>query len=98
MVFKDSFTQASPKILGPIYDVEIKVPEDYVGDVIADFSSRRGKIEGINRQGLMQIIKGIAPLSEMFGYVTNLRSISQGRAVYSMVFSHYEPAVIKEKY
>ncbi len=92
---KDGIRKANPILLEPFFEVEIVSPEEYVGDVIADLSSRRGKIEGIESRGMMQAIKGTAPLSEMFGYVTKLRSASQGRAVFTMVFSHYEPAIIK---
>lgn len=94
---KDAVRNASPVLLEPFFKVEVVSPEEYVGDIIADLSSRRGKIEGIETRGLMQIVKATAPLSEMFGYVTRLRSASQGRAVYTMVFSHYEPAQIKEQ-
>jgi elongation factor G len=83
--------------LEPFFEVEIVSPEDYVGDIISDFNSRRGKIESINQQGVMQVIKGTAPLSEMFGYVTSLRSLSQGRAVYTMIFSHYEQAALENR-
>jgi elongation factor G len=96
MAVKDGVRNACPTLLEPYCAVEIISPEEYVGDVIADLSSRRGKIEGIEPRGTMQAIKGLAPLSEMFGYVTKLRSASQGRAAYTMVFSHYEPAVIKK--
>lgn len=92
---KDGIRKANPILLEPFFEVEIVSPEEYVGDVIADLSSRRGKVEGIESRGMMQVIKGTAPLSEMFGYVTKLRSASQGRAVFTMVFSHYEPAIIK---
>jgi elongation factor G len=97
MAVREGIEKASPILLEPFFAVEIVSPEDYVGDVIADFSSRRGKVEGIETQGLMQVVKGTAPLSEMFGYVTHLRSMSQGRAVFSMLFSHYEQALIKNR-
>ncbi len=92
---KDGVRKASPILMEPFCDLEIISPEEYTGDIIADLSSRRGKIERIEPQGTMQAIKSQAPLSEMFGYVTKLRSASQGRAVYTMTFSHYEPAGIK---
>ncbi len=92
---KDGIRKANPILLEPFFEVEIVSPEEYVGDVIADLASRRGKIEGIETKGMMQAVKGTAPLSEMFGYVTKLRSASQGRAVFTMVFSHYEQAQIK---
>jgi elongation factor G len=93
---KDGLRKASPILLEPVFEVEIVSPEEYTGDIIADFSSRRGRVEGIEQRGPLQVIKGNAPLSELFGYVTNLRSNSQGRASYTMTFSHYEPAVIKQ--
>lgn len=95
---KDAARLASPILLEPIFNVEVTSPEEYTGDIIADLSARRGKVEGINYRGTMQVVKSTAPLSEMFGYVTKLRSQSQGRAVYTMTFSHYEPAVIKNQY
>jgi elongation factor G len=95
---KECLRDASPILLEPIFLLEVVSPEEYVGDVISDISSRRGKIEGIYQQNTMQNIKATAPLSELFGYVTKLRSLSQGRASYTMVFSHYEPAVIKNQF
>jgi elongation factor G len=94
---KDGVRNAMPVLLEPYFEVEIVSPDDYVGDVIADFSSRKGRIEGINQKGMMQVIRGIVPLSEMFGYVTSLRSMSQGRASYTMTFSHYEQAILKNQ-
>jgi elongation factor G len=93
---KDGLRKANPILMEPIFEVEIVSPEEYTGDIIADFSSRRGRVDGIEQRGPLQVIKGNAPLSEMFGYVTNLRSNSQGRASFTMTFSHYEPAVIKQ--
>lgn len=90
MVFKDNFTQASPKILEPIYDVEIKVPEDYVGDVMSDLPSRRGVILGIDSDGKYQIIKAKMPLAELDKYYQVLRSMTQARATYSSQFSEYQ--------
>lgn len=95
MAIKDGVRKAMPLLYEPFCELEIISPNEYTGDIIADLSSRRGKVEGIEPRGSMQAIKGQAPLSEMFGYVTKLRSASQGRAVYTMTFSHYEPAVIK---
>ncbi len=102
--FKDAFLKAGPQILEPIMDVEVTTPEDYVGDVMGDLSSRRGRIEGQEQKNNVTIIKVKVPLSEMFGYATTLRSLSQGRASYSMQFSIYEPvpsqisaAIIKER-
>ncbi|HPP40744.1 MAG TPA: elongation factor G, partial [Candidatus Kapabacteria bacterium] len=92
---KDAVRQADPVLLEPVFKVEVVSPEEYVGDIISDMNSRRGRIEGISQRGTMQVVNCVAPLSEMFGYVTKLRSLSQGRAVYSMTFSHYEPALPK---
>ena len=100
MAFKDGMRKASPVILEPIFKVEIKTPEDYMGDVMGDLNSRRGRIEGMEaRIGGAQAIAGYVPLSEMFGYATTLRSITQGRANYTMIFDHYEevPASIAAK-
>lgn len=90
MVFKDNFTQASPKILEPIYNVEIRVPEDYVGDVMSDLPSRRGVILGIESEGKYQIIKARMPLAELDKYSQALRSMTQARATYSSSFSEYQ--------
>lgn len=95
---KDGVRKAEPIILEPIFGLEVISPEIYVGDIIGDISSRRGKIEGMYQKLELQAVKAEAPLSELFGYVTKLRSISQGRASYTMTFSHYEPAVIKNAY
>ncbi len=97
MAVKEAMRLASPVLLEPVFEIEVASPEDYTGDIIADMNARRGRVEGIERKGGMQLIKGKAPLSEMFGYVTKLRSISQGRASYSMAFSHYEQAVVKNQ-
>ena len=91
VAIKDAVRMASPVLLEPMFRVEITTPEEYVGDIIADMSSRKGRIEGVELKGNTQLIKCIAPLSEMFGYVTKLRSASQGRASYSMFFHNYEP-------
>ncbi len=95
---REAAQKADPILLEPVFSLEVVSPEDYVGDIIADLNSRRGRVEGISQRGNMQVIHGVAPLSEMFGYVTKLRSVSQGRAIYTMVFSHYEPALKKEKF
>lgn len=95
---KEACRKADPVVLEPVFEIEVVSPEDYVGDIISDINARRGKIEGINHRGSMQVVKTFAPLSEMFGYVTKLRSVSQGRAIYTMFFSHYEPAVIKDTF
>ncbi len=87
---KDAMRKTPSILLEPVFNVDVISPDEYTGEIIADINTRRGRIDGIERIGAMQLIKGKAPLSEMFGYVTKLRSISQGRASYSMVFSHYE--------
>jgi len=90
MAFKEAARQASPCLLEPVMKVEVVSPEAYMGDVLGDLSSRRGKIGGMMQRGEAQVISATVPLGEMFGYSTKLRSMSQGRAVYSMEFSHYE--------
>ncbi len=87
--FKKCMSQANPVLLEPIMKVEFMVPEEYIGDVIGDVNSRRGKIEGIEPKGGSQVIKGFVPLSELFGYATDLRSHTQGRGTFSMEFSYY---------
>jgi elongation factor G len=90
MAFKEAAAKANPIILEPMMNVEVVTPDAYMGDVLGDLSSRRGKIGGMTQRGEAQVIAASVPLSEMFGYSTRLRSMSQGRAVYSMEFSHYE--------
>jgi elongation factor G len=90
MAFKEAAKAASPCLLEPVMKVEVVSPEAYMGDVLGDLSSRRGKIGGMTQRGEAQVISATVPLAEMFGYSTKLRSMSQGRAVYSMEFSHYE--------
>jgi len=90
MAVKEAVKKASPVILEPIMKVEVTSPADYMGDVLGDLSARRGKIGGMNQRGEAQVIDAQVPLSEMFGYSTRLRSMTQGRAVYSMEFSHYD--------
>ncbi len=89
-VFKMCVLAAKPILLEPIYDVSIKVPEEFMGDVMGDLSSRRGKIMGMDSQGRFQIVKAKVPLAELDRYATNLRSITSGRGLYSRTFSHYE--------
>ena len=91
MAFKDAMTKAAPVLLEPIMKVEVTMPEDYMGDVIGDINSRRGRIEGMDDLGGGKIVRGYVPLSEMFGYATDLRSRTQGRGNYSMFFEKYEP-------
>ncbi len=90
MAFKDGCKKGKSVILEPIMKVEITVPEEYMGDVIGDINSRRGRMEGMEARGGSQIIRGFIPLSEMFGYATDLRSKTQGRGTYAMEPSHYE--------
>jgi elongation factor G len=90
MAFKEACAKAKPRLLEPIMDVEVVVPEEYMGDIIGDLSSRRGRIGGMFQRGSARVIAASVPLAEMFGYATRMRSISQGRAVYSMQFSRYE--------
>ena len=90
MAFKEAAAKGGPKLLEPIMDVEVVVPEEYMGDVIGDLSSRRGRIWGMFQRSDARVVAASVPLAEMFGYSTRLRSITQGRAVYSMQFSRYE--------
>ena len=90
MAIKDGIRKSKPVLLEPVMDVEVVTPQDYMGDIIGDLSSRRGKIGGMTDRGDAQVIGASVPLGEMFGYATTLRSLSQGRAVYTMQFAHYE--------
>ena len=92
MAFKEAMRKAKPVILEPIFSIEIVTPEDYMGDVIGDLNSRRGRINNLDERAGSRIITGEVPLGETFGYATQLRSMTQGRATYSMQFSHYAPA------
>ncbi len=91
MAFKDAFRKANPQILEPIMDVEVVTPEDFMGDIIGNLSSRRGRIENLEKRGKATHIRCFVPLGDMFGYATDLRSMSQGRANYTMQFAKYEP-------
>ena len=91
MAFKEATRKASPVLLEPIMSVEVVVPEDFMGDVIGDLNSRRGKVLGMDTRPAAQAIDARVPLAQMFGYATDLRSMTQGRATYTMQFSHYEP-------
>ena len=99
LAFKDATTRAKPVLLEPIMRVEAVTPEQYMGDVIGDLNARRGRIDGMEQQGNLRVIRVLVPLAEMFGYATTLRSVSQGRATHSMEPSHYEevPASIAEE-
>lgn len=92
MAFKEGARKANPILLEPIMEVEVVTPEDYMGDVMGDLSSRRGRIEGMSQRSDAHVIKALVPLSEMFGYATTMRSMTQGRAIYTMQFSHYDEA------
>ena len=89
MAIKDAFAKADPAILEPIMKVEVLMPEEFMGDVIGDLNSRRGQIEGMESRGTTQVVRAFVPLAQMFGYATDLRCMTQGRATYSMEFSHY---------
>ncbi len=97
--FKDALSKSSPKLLEPMMKVEVVTPEDFVGDVIGDLNSRRGQVQGMDPQGNATLVKATVPLATMFGYVNNLRSMTQGRAVYTMQFDKYElvPAMVEEE-
>ncbi len=99
MAFKEAARKASPVLLEPLMSVEVVVPEDYMGVIIGDLNSRRGRIEGMEHRAGSQVIKAHVPLSEMFGYATNMRSATQGRATYSMHFARYEeaPRMVQEE-
>ncbi|HET8893009.1 MAG TPA: elongation factor G [Gaiellaceae bacterium] len=90
MAFKEAMKRAKPKLLEPVMDVEVTTPEDYLGDVMGNLNGRRGRIESMNPLGNAQVITAIVPLSEMFGYATDLRSMTQGRADFTMQFARYE--------
>ena len=92
MAFKEAARKASPVLLEPVMSVEVVVPEEYMGTIIGDLSSRRGRIEGLEHRAGSQVIRAMVPLAEMFGYATNMRSNTQGRATFSMHFSRYEEA------
>ncbi|WIV13148.1 elongation factor G [Proteiniborus sp. MB09-C3] len=99
MAFKDGMKKANPVILEPYMKVEVVMPEEYMGDVIGDLNSRRGRIEGMESRNGLQVVRGFVPLAEMFGYATDLRSKTQGRGTYTMQFDHYEavPNSLAEK-
>jgi elongation factor G len=90
MALKEAARQAHPVLLEPIMSVEVVTPEDYMGDVMGDLSSRRGKVEGMEPRGNSQVVRALVPLSDMFGYATDLRSRTQGRATYTMQFHSYQ--------
>ncbi|MBA7590719.1 Elongation factor G [subsurface metagenome] len=97
--FKECFLKSKPILLEPIYNIEVKVPDDFTGDVMGDLSSRRGKIMGMEPSGIFQVIKAKVPLTDLYMYATHLRSLTHGSGVYSRTFSHYEiiPSDISQK-
>ncbi len=99
MAFREASRRAKPVLMEPIMDVEVITPEEYMGDVIGDLNSRRGRIESLSQRQDAQVIKCAVPLSDMFGYSTDLRSLTQGRAIYTMQFDHYAevPASVAEE-
>ncbi len=99
MAFKKGFKEARPILLEPIYEIEVRVPEEYMGDVMGDISSRRGKILGMDSDGVTQIVRANVPLKELFRYSTTLRSMTQGRGIHKQKFDHYEetPREIADK-
>jgi elongation factor G len=92
MAFKEAARKASPVLLEPVMSVEVVVPDEFMGDIIGDLNSRRGRVEAVEHRAGSQVIKAYVPLSEMFGYATDMRSRTQGRATFSMHFSRYEQA------
>jgi len=99
MAFKEAARRAKPCLLEPIMQVEVVTPEEYMGDVMGDLSARRGRLEGNEQRGNSQVIRALVPLDKMFGYATDLRSRTQGRAVYTMQFDSYQqmPANVQEE-
>ncbi|MFQ6113499.1 MAG: elongation factor G, partial [bacterium] len=99
IALRNAALKANPVLMEPVMDVEVVVPEDYLGDVMGDLNSRRGKIRGIFPRKDAQVVTATVPLSEMFGYATTLRSLTQGRAIYTMQFAKYElaPQSVSEK-
>jgi elongation factor G len=88
--FREGIAKCSPKLLEPVMKVEVVTPEDYMGDVIGDLNSRRGQVTGMDQRANARVINAMVPLANMFGYVKQLRSMSQGRAQFTMSFDHYE--------
>ncbi len=97
--FREGIAKAKPVLLEPVMRVEVVTPKEYMGDVIGDLSSRRGQIHGNDPRGNATLVRAMVPLATMFGYVNSLRSVSQGRAQYSMFFDHYEqvPRMVAEE-
>merc|ERR1711939_275871 len=88
--FREGVPKASPRLLEPIMRVEVVTPEEYMGDIIGDLNSRRGNVSGMDQRGNARVISAMVPLANMFGYVNTLRSMSQGRAQFTMQFDHYD--------
>ena len=88
--FREGMEKSGPALLEPIMKVEVVTPEEYMGDVIGDLNSRRGQVSGMDSRGNANVVNAMVPLANMFGYVNTLRSMTQGRAQYSMTFDHYE--------
>jgi elongation factor G len=99
LAMKEGAKRAKPVLLEPVFAIEVVTPEEYMGDVIGDLNKRRGQMQGMDQRGNAQIISALVPLSEMFGYVTDLRSNTQGRATSTMQFERYEevPSHVAEK-
>ena len=97
--FREGMAKASPALLEPIMKVEVVTPEEYMGDIIGDLNSRRGQVGGMDSRANARVIDAMVPLANMFGYVNNLRSMSQGRAQFTMIFDHYEqvPQAVAEE-
>jgi elongation factor G len=90
LAFQEAAKKANPVLLEPLMEVEVVTPDEYMGDVIGDLSSRRGKITNLEQRAGARVIRSLVPLAEMFGYATQVRSMSQGRATYTMQFDRYE--------
>ncbi|EUJ45997.1 elongation factor G, partial [Listeria riparia FSL S10-1204] len=90
MALRNAAKKCNPVILEPMMNVEVIVPEDYLGDIMGNITSRRGRVDGMEARGNAQVVRAFVPLANMFGYATYLRSSTQGRGVYTMQFDHYE--------
>ncbi|SVB75885.1 uncharacterized protein METZ01_LOCUS228739, partial [marine metagenome] len=99
MAIKDALLKCAPKLMEPLMELEVVMPENYLGSVMSDITKRRGTIKGFNPRNNAQVLNAIVPLSEMFGYATDLRSITQGRAIFTMQFGYYDivPTLVQER-
>ena len=97
LAFRETLKHAKSRLLEPFFDLEITTPEDYMGSIISDLNSRRGKVLEMNPFKGLQVIRAEAPLAKLFGYATALRSLSQGRATFTMKFKNYSPTPLKEE-